>query len=445
MHSKNVAVLLTLSSFLLAAPALAEKRKPVLNSTLLEKRDFREPEITPESKQLNRAKEVDRQVRKLFFDKDKLEKIWLQDRSSLFKAASLVRSTIAIKPIINFYLSKLGTSHCLFTTDEDESFYYLESLFGALQKKGNTKEYGVPGFVTGGAGFPEKTVRYVLAGSAADKAGIEVGDEITSVNGKTEYTYKDCLRAAGTELLVSYRSNGLDKRVRLKPEMTDHFAAYLKAMENSLKTIIREVEISGKKREVTLTYIHMYSGGPQVRETLESLLNDKSTSDALILDLRDGYGGASLTDIDCLFRNPANYPVFEQRAAGDAKYVQNLCFTRPVVALINSGSRSGKELLAYTLKKTGRATLVGECTAGYVVAGCFQKIDEHCALYIACADCTIDGKRLEGVGVEPDIKILNDSRDAKGYQKQLEVAIKEALRLVAKSETVDKSTGAGSQ
>ncbi|MDX1990444.1 MAG: S41 family peptidase [Candidatus Obscuribacter sp.] len=445
MYSRNAVILVALSGLLSIAPALAEKRKPVLDSTLLEKRDFREPTSILKNKELAEALAVDRQVRKLFFDQDKLKRIWLQNRDAMLKATAQAKSTTVLKPIINFYLSKLGTSHCLFTTDEDESFYYLESLFDSLQQKGNQKEYGLPGFVTGGAGFPEKTVRYVLAGSAADKAGIEVGDEITSVNGKTEYTYKDCLAAAGTELTITYKRQGLDKTARLKPKQIDHFKAYLQAMEDSLKTITREVEIGGKKREVTLTYIHMYSGGPQVRETLESLLNDRGASDALILDLRDGYGGASLTDIDCLFRNPANYPVFEQRAASGAKYVQNLCFTRPVVALINSGSRSGKELLAYTLKKTGRATLVGECTAGYVVAGCFQKIDQHCALYIACADCTIDGKRLEGVGVEPDIKILNESLDAKGYQNQLEVAIKEAIRLVAKSETVDKSTGAGSQ
>lgn len=444
MYSRNAVILVALSGLLSIAPALAQRTEKfrVISPDFFDRKrlDIKDPQT-----KVNIVAEVDRLVRGLFFDKSKVNGVWLRSREELARTAAKAKSTTVLKPIINFYLSKLGTSHCLFTTDEDESFYYLESLFGSRQKNWNPKEYGVPGFITGGAGFPEKTVRYVLAGSAADKAGIEVGDEITSVNGKTEYTYKDCLAAAGTELLVSYRSNGLDKKVRLKPEMTDHFAAYLKAMENSLKTMIREVEISGKKREVTLTYIHMYSGGPQVRETLESLLNDRSTSDALILDLRDGYGGASLTDIDCLFRNPANYPVFEQRAASGAKYVQNLCFTRPVVALINSGSRSGKELLAYTLKKTGRATLVGECTAGYVVAGCFQKIDQHCALYIACADCTIDGKRLEGVGVEPDIKILNESRDAKGYQNQLEVAIKEAIRLVAKSETVDKSTGAGSQ
>ncbi|MBK8221995.1 MAG: PDZ domain-containing protein [Candidatus Obscuribacter sp.] len=444
MNSKNAVILVALSSLLSMAPALAEKTEKfrVISTDFFDRKhlDIKDPQT-----KVNIVAEVDRLVRGLFFDKSKVNGIWLRSREELARTAAQAKSTTVLKPIINFYLSKLGTSHCLFTTDEDESFYYLESLFGSLQKKGNAKEYGVPGFVTGGTGFPEKTVRYVLAGSAADKSGIEVGDEITSVNGKTEYTYKDCLAAAGTELAITYKRQGLDKTARLKPKQMDHFKAYLKAMEDSLRTLTIEVEIGGKKREVTLTYIHMYSGGPQVRETLESLLNDKGASDALILDLRDGYGGASLTDIDCLFRNPANYPVFERRYASGAKYAQNLCFTRPVVALINSGSRSGKELLAYTLKKTGRATLVGECTAGYVVAGSFQKIDQHCALYIACADCTIDGKRLEGVGVEPDIKIPNESLHEKGYQKQLMVAIKEALRQVVKSETVDKSTREGSQ
>jgi len=37
----------------------------------------------------------------------------------------------------------------------------------------------------------------------------------------------------------------------------------------------------------------------------------------------------------------------------------------PLVVIINNGSRSGKEALAYQFKKLHRATLVGESTAGY--------------------------------------------------------------------------------
>ena len=44
-------------------------------------------------------------------------------------------------------------------------------------------------------------------------------------------------------------------------------------------------------------------------------------------------------------------------------------FSKPVIVLINKGSRSGKELLAYYFKRTGQAILLGEHTAGHVAAG----------------------------------------------------------------------------
>jgi len=99
------------------------------------------------------------------------------------------------------------------------------------------------------------------------------------------------------------------------------------------------------------------------------------------------------------------------------------------VVLINGGSRSGKELLAYSFKAAGRARLVGENTAGAVVAGRLYPLDGKCALYLAVCDITLEGKqkdRLEGVGVAPDIVVLNKNHDQIGYGLQLSSAF-EAL------------------
>ncbi|MBK9206168.1 MAG: hypothetical protein IPL73_27910 [Candidatus Obscuribacter sp.] len=62
----------------------------------------------------------------------------------------------------------------------------------------------------------------------------------------------------------------------------------------------------------------------------------------------------------------------------------NYCYDKPLVVLINEGSRSGKEIIAYALQKSKRAVLVGTNTAGYVVAGrLFERID-HCATLSSC-------------------------------------------------------------
>ena len=97
-------------------------------------------------------------------------------------------------------------------------------------------------------------------------------------------------------------------------------------------------------------------------------------------------------------------------------------FNGPVVVFINGDSRSGKELLAYYVKKTGRGVLLGERTAGFVSAGSWRRISEDSLLYFCISMLIIDGERLEGVGVEPDIVVPFDIRFAEGKDVQLERA-----------------------
>jgi carboxyl-terminal processing protease len=50
---------------------------------------------------------------------------------------------------------------------------------------------------------------------------------------------------------------------------------------------------------------------------------------------------------------------------------------KPIVLLINDGVRSGKEIFAYAMKKSKRATLVGSTTAGEVAAGAGFPLSER--------------------------------------------------------------------
>ncbi|MHC4440650.1 MAG: S41 family peptidase, partial [Planctomycetota bacterium] len=99
----------------------------------------------------------------------------------------------------------------------------------------------------------------------------------------------------------------------------------------------------------------------------------------------------------------------------------------------NGGSRSGKELLAYYFKKTKQGLLIGERTAGYVCGGSYKRISEKSMLLYCTAMVIVDGKRLEGVGVEPDIEVPFDIRFAAGKDIQLERAKNEIVRLIEAS------------
>jgi carboxyl-terminal processing protease len=108
-----------------------------------------------------------------------------------------------------------------------------------------------------------------------------------------------------------------------------------------------------------------------------------------------------------------------------------IAFNGPIIVLTDARTRSGKELLAYYFKKTGRATLLGERTGGYFSGGRMIRICEGSLLYVCVAMMTVDGKPLEGVGVEPDIKVPFDIRFAAGRDLQLERAQEELTNRVA--------------
>ena len=79
-------------------------------------------------------------------------------------------------------------------------------------------------------------------------------------------------------------------------------------------------------------------------------------------------------------------------------------FAGPVYLLIDQESSSASEPLAYALKVAKRATVIGERTAGAMLTALPQGLRDGWVATIPRADfVTADGKRLEGVGVEPDV------------------------------------------
>src|ERR1700675_3307530 len=88
-----------------------------------------------------------------------------------------------------------------------------------------------------------------------------------------------------------------------------------------------------------------------------------------------------------------------------ASEFENVKWRKPVVMLINGGTRSGKEILAYGFKKYGVGELIGTRTAGAVLAGRAFLLSDDSLLLLAVADVHIDGERLEGVGVTPTIEV----------------------------------------
>jgi carboxyl-terminal processing protease len=143
-------------------------------------------------------------------------------------------------------------------------------------------------------------------------------------------------------------------------------------------------------------------------------------AEALVWDLRDGWGGAEPQYLD-LF-NP-NAPTMQVTDRSGHTRIQDVKWRKPVAMLINHGTRSGKEVLAYGFKRYQLGEIIGEQTAGAVLAASAFLMSDGGLLLLAVADVTVDGQRLEGVGVAPTIEVSFDPVYSAGRDPQRDRAV----------------------
>jgi carboxyl-terminal processing protease len=90
----------------------------------------------------------------------------------------------------------------------------------------------------------------------------------------------------------------------------------------------------------------------------------QSNADALILDMRDGWGGGNPDVLQFFDRH---LPLVQLTGRGGNPRVDNTRWRAPVALLVNEGTRSMKEIFAYGFKKYGYGELVGARSAGAVL------------------------------------------------------------------------------
>ncbi|HKV69983.1 MAG TPA: S41 family peptidase [Gemmatimonadales bacterium] len=99
----------------------------------------------------------------------------------------------------------------------------------------------------------------------------------------------------------------------------------------------------------------------------------------------------------------------------------------PLVVLVDQGSASASELLAAALKEHGRATIVGERTAGALGAAIEVALPEGGMSVTVARITTPSGAEVENVGVSPDsVATLTVADMERGEDPQLQAALRTA-------------------
>jgi len=369
-------------------------------------------------------------VRERLFSPALVGPSWEAARESYRPWAEAAGDPEAASAAINAMLGELRLSHLGHYTPADPAYYQLLDIFrGAHERRiralfpGGEVAYETIGVFTreiAGRVF----VSGVLEGAPAHRAGLLRGDELLSVAGAPFHPMRSFAGKAGQALDVTIRRGaGAEPQVvAVTPERLIPRAMFLEAMRQGVRVIERDGAAIG--------YIHpwSYAGQAYQRLLVEELSAGRlKDADALILDLRDGWGGARVGYLDPFVPNAPSMLTVERD--GERSY-ENFRWRRPVVALINEGTRSGKEILAHALRKHGLGRLVGTRTQGAVLAAQAALLSDDSLLLIPVLDVSVDGDRLEGVGVAPDVEALRPLPYSQGADPQLERALAVAAEAV---------------
>jgi carboxyl-terminal processing protease len=319
-------------------------------------------------------------------------------------------------------LSELHASHTRFYTPDEPEYYQLAGIFvGALRRRGLQSafpdgriSYPGIGIISGSETSARNRIAAVIDGTPAQQAALRPGDEVIAADGTAFEPVESVRGKVGKTVVLEVHRGNSDVQILVVPVDLEPTKMFLRGLESSARII----ESGGRR----IGYVHIWCyAGHTYQRALEVLLSQGALkdADALIWDLRDGWGGAQPEYLDLFNARAPTMQVTDR--SGNSEFV-NVKWRKPVAMLINGGTRSGKEVLAYGFKKYRLGELIGTRTEGAVLAATAFLIGSG-LLLLAVEDVRVDGERLEGVGVTPTIEVQAAAVSVEPEDPQLSRAV----------------------
>src|SRR4051794_20602053 len=361
-------------------------------------------------------------VRDRFYDPRMHGLDWPAVRERYRPEAARAASAEALAGVINGMLSELQASHTHYYTSDEPAYYQLADIFaGALRRRGLERSFPGGRISYPGIGVLSRMdaeggsmVTGVINGTPAQQAGLFAGDRIIQADDAPFAPVRLFRDKIGKPVVLAVQRAGAMMRIPVTPVDIEPNKMFLDGMIASA----RVVQANGRR----IGYVHVWSyAGYAYQRALERLLAEGALkdADALIWDLRDGWGGAVPEYLD-LFNTRA--PTMQVIDRNGAEGFENMKWRKPVAMLINGGTRSGKEILAYGFKKYRLGEVIGTQTEGAVLAATAFLIGGG-LLLLAVEDVRVDGEQLEGVGVMPTLEVPSSRSSAPRIDAQLDRAV----------------------
>jgi len=258
-----------------------------------------------------------------------------------------------------------------------------------------------------------------IAGGPSERAGIQRGDEIVSIDGQK-------LERATMDNVV--------EKLRGKPKTRVKISLYRPSTKRDFEVnIVREMIKTESVRDVqvladNIGYLQITQFTERTGEEFIKALNKLSDLKAtgLIIDLRNNPGGlldAAVAVAEPFFKKGEIIVYTQGRKPGDREDYKAESdddpLDVPVAVLINAGSASAAEIVAGALKDTGRAVIVGERSFGKGSVQSIFKLKNGEGMRLTTARYyTPSGVTIHEKGVAPNVEVVMTPEDDQNVRLQ---------------------------
>lgn len=243
----------------------------------------------------------------------------------------------------------------------------------------------------------------------AARVGIQSGDLITHINGKSTFGMTlnesvDLMRGkVGSDIVITI----------LRKNQDDPFD--VKITRDTIKLIAAKVRAEGNviiARITTFNNQTMANLETNLKQTITDL-GGLDNVDGLVLDLRNNPGGLlsqSIRVADAFLDDGVIVSTRSRHSNDDRGYTASqgdLMVGKPIVVLINSGSASASEIVAGALQDHQRALVIGTRSFGKgSVQTVFPLDDNNGGMRLTTARYyTPSGRSIQALGIAPDILV----------------------------------------
>jgi len=243
------------------------------------------------------------------------------------------------------------------------------------------------------------TVNEVIPGGPAEKAGLQPGDTITLIDGKST---KGLTTDQDAKLLRGEKGTIVKLTI-----VRDNAELPVIAVT---RDTIHQPSVYSKLLDGGIGYARLTVFGQNTADELSSALSrlQAQGAKAYVLDLRDNGGGYLNAAIDVSSKFIQSGPIVsvESRGGSDTQYdAENTAIPpKPLAVLVNKYTASASEITSGAIQDDGVGALIGEKTYGKGVVQTIHPLPDGSAVKITSARyLTPRGRDINLVGIQPDI------------------------------------------